>query len=52
MKGDAFSICARVNKESIIDVEGYVRTVDKKVEACTQQDVELHAEQVARLKFW
>ncbi|XP_052805970.1 aspartate--tRNA ligase, cytoplasmic-like [Mya arenaria] len=37
---------AGVNKESIIDVEGYVRTVSKKVESCTQQDVELHAEQV------
>ncbi|KAH3699237.1 aspartate--tRNA ligase, cytoplasmic-like [Dreissena polymorpha] len=37
---------AGVNKESIIDVEGYVRTVPKKIESCTQQDVELHAEQV------
>ena len=36
----------RINKESIIDVEGYVRTVSQKVEACSQQDVELHAEQV------
>ena len=36
----------RINKESIIDVEGYVRTVSQKVEACTQQDVELHAEEV------
>ncbi|XP_060593999.1 aspartate--tRNA ligase, cytoplasmic-like isoform X1 [Ruditapes philippinarum] len=37
---------AGINKESIIDVEGYVRTVTQKVESCTQQDVELHAEQV------
>lgn len=37
---------AGINKEAIIDVEGYVRTVSHKVEACTQQDVELHAEQV------
>ena len=36
----------RINKESIIDVEGYVRTVSQKVEACSQQDVELHVEQV------
>lgn len=37
---------AGIHKESILDVEGYVRTVSQKVEACTQQDVELHAEQV------
>ncbi|KAL4229305.1 Aspartate--tRNA ligase [Mactra antiquata] len=37
---------AGIHKESIIDVEGYVRTVSQKVESCTQQDVELHAEQV------
>lgn len=37
---------AGINKESIIDVEGYVRTVSQKVEACSQQDVELHAEQI------
>ncbi|KAL8592566.1 Aspartate--tRNA ligase, cytoplasmic [Nucella lapillus] len=37
---------AGVTKESIVDVQGIVRAVDKKVEACTQQDVELHAEQV------
>lgn len=37
---------AGVSKESILDVEGYVRTVSQKVEACSQQDVELHAEQV------
>ncbi|XP_067687206.1 aspartate--tRNA ligase, cytoplasmic-like isoform X1 [Haliotis asinina] len=37
---------ANINKESIIDVEGYVRTVPQKIESCSQQDVELHAEQV------
>lgn len=37
---------AGINKESIVDVEGYVRKVDQKVEACSQQDVELHCEQV------
>ncbi|XP_060596311.1 aspartate--tRNA ligase, cytoplasmic-like [Ruditapes philippinarum] len=37
---------AGINKESIIDVEGYVKTVTQKVESCTQQDVELHADQV------
>ena len=36
----------RVTKESIIDVEGFVRTVGQKIESCTQQEVELHAEQV------
>ena len=29
-----------------MDVEGYVRSVSQKVEACTQQDVELHVTQV------
>ncbi|KAK3106244.1 hypothetical protein FSP39_015912 [Pinctada imbricata] len=37
---------AGINKESIIDVEGFVRSVDKKIESCSQQDVELHCEQV------
>ncbi|KAK3578799.1 hypothetical protein CHS0354_030217 [Potamilus streckersoni] len=37
---------AGINKESIIDVEAFVRVVDQKVESCSQQDVELHAEQV------
>lgn len=37
---------AGINKESIIDVEGFVRTVDQKIEACSQHDVELHCEQV------
>ena len=35
-----------VTKESLLDVQGYVRTTDIKVESCTQQDVELHVEQV------
>ncbi|XP_013411891.1 aspartate--tRNA ligase, cytoplasmic-like [Lingula anatina] len=37
---------AAITKESIIDVEGYVRKVDQKIESCSQQDVELHVEQV------
>ncbi|CAE1244755.1 DARS [Acanthosepion pharaonis] len=37
---------AGINKESIVDIEAYVRTVPQKVEACTQQDVELHVLQV------
>lgn len=35
-----------INKESIVDVEGFVRKVDQRVESCTQQDVELHCQQV------
>lgn len=42
-----FSLIFSINKESIVDVEGFVRTVEQKVEACTQQDVELHCEQVS-----
>ncbi|XP_078456468.1 aspartate--tRNA ligase, cytoplasmic [Lampetra fluviatilis] len=37
---------ASINKESIVDVEGFVRKVDQKIESCTQQDVELHIEQI------
>ncbi|XP_048779800.2 aspartate--tRNA ligase, cytoplasmic-like [Ostrea edulis] len=37
---------AGINKESIVDVEGFVRKVDQRVESCTQQDVELHCHQV------
>ncbi|KAM4024437.1 aspartate--tRNA ligase, cytoplasmic isoform 2-T2 [Anomaloglossus baeobatrachus] len=37
---------ANITKESIIDVEGVVRTVEQKIESCTQQDVELHIERV------
>merc|ERR1719300_2054847 len=37
---------AGITKESIVDVEGIVRTVGQKIESCSQQDVELHAEQV------
>lgn len=36
---------ASVNRESIIDIEGYVRKVDQKIESCSQQNVELHVEQ-------
>ncbi|XP_041371715.1 aspartate--tRNA ligase, cytoplasmic-like [Gigantopelta aegis] len=37
---------AAVSKESIIDVEGYIRTVPNKIDSCSQEDVELHVEQV------
>ncbi len=37
---------ARVSKESIVEVQAKVVAVDAKVESCTQQDVELQAEQV------
>ncbi|XP_051876785.1 aspartate--tRNA ligase, cytoplasmic [Pristis pectinata] len=33
---------ANISKESIVDVEGYVRKVEQKVESCSQCDVELH----------
>ncbi|XP_062904707.1 aspartate--tRNA ligase, cytoplasmic [Mobula hypostoma] len=33
---------ANISKESIVDVEGYVRKVDQKIESCSQRDVELH----------
>lgn len=37
---------ADINKESIIDVEGWVRKAPTRIESCTQHDVELHATQV------
>ena len=40
-------LCFSISKESIIDVEGFVRKTDMKIESCTQQDVELHVEQVS-----
>ncbi|XP_064606714.1 aspartate--tRNA ligase, cytoplasmic-like [Liolophura sinensis] len=36
---------AGINKESIVDLEGFVRKVDQKIESCSQKDVELHVEQ-------
>uniref|UniRef100_H2YQ12 Aspartyl-tRNA synthetase n=1 Tax=Ciona savignyi TaxID=51511 RepID=H2YQ12_CIOSA len=38
--------CTNINKESIVDVCGVVKTVDQKVEACTQDDVEIHIGQI------
>jgi aspartyl-tRNA synthetase len=37
---------AAITKESVIDVEGIVRRVDQKIESCSQDDVELHIQQV------
>lgn len=38
--------CALVTKESLLDVHGLVRSSPQKVEGCTQQDVELHIEEL------
>lgn len=35
-----------ITKESVIDVEGFVRGVPQKIEGATQQDVELHVTQL------
>ena len=37
---------SHISKESIVDVEAVVKKVSEKIEACTQQDVELHVTQV------
>eukprot|EP00092_Neocalanus_flemingeri_P024201 GFUD01026248.1.p1 GENE.GFUD01026248.1~~GFUD01026248.1.p1 ORF type:complete len:823 (-),score=382.72 GFUD01026248.1:91-2559(-) len=37
---------AHISKESIVDVEAVIKKVDEKIESCTQQDVELHVNQV------
>ena len=36
----------RISKESVIDVEGFVRGVAQKIDGATQQDVELHVTQL------
>ncbi|KAG1705484.1 Aspartate--tRNA ligase, cytoplasmic [Nymphon striatum] len=38
--------CANITKESIVDVEGTVRTVNQKIESCSQKDVEIHVSQL------
>ena len=35
-----------ISRESIIDVEGWLRKSPTKIESCTQNDVELHATKV------
>ncbi|KAL7865211.1 hypothetical protein SRHO_G00104580 [Serrasalmus rhombeus] len=37
---------ANITKESIVDVEAVVQTVEQKIESCSQQDVELHIERI------
>ncbi|GAU87499.1 hypothetical protein RvY_00331 [Ramazzottius varieornatus] len=37
---------AGISKESIVDVYGVVRKVDQTIDSCSQQDVELHVEQI------
>lgn len=49
--GDAVSkqmvkFVSDISRESIIDVEGWLRKTPSKIESCTQHDVELHASQV------
>ncbi len=39
-------IFSSIPKESIVDVLAEVKTVSAKVESCSQQDVELHVEEV------
>ncbi|XP_059472136.1 aspartate--tRNA ligase, cytoplasmic isoform X2 [Neocloeon triangulifer] len=37
---------SNISKESIVDIEGIVHAVERRIEACTQQDTELHVRQV------
>uniref|UniRef100_A0A7N8XDJ1 Aspartate--tRNA ligase, cytoplasmic n=1 Tax=Mastacembelus armatus TaxID=205130 RepID=A0A7N8XDJ1_9TELE len=37
---------ANITKESIVDVEAFVKKVEQKIESCSQQDVELHIERI------
>jgi len=38
-------ICS-INKESIVDIKGKVTRTPSKIESCSQQDVELHIEEL------
>jgi len=38
--------CASITKESIIDVNGEVKKVEKKIESCTQSDIELNVKKI------
>lgn len=44
------TVSTSITKESIVDVEAFVRTVEQKIESCSQQDVELHIERVGAKK--
>lgn len=36
----------RINKESIVDVEGEVKSAAQKVQSCSQEDVEIFVDKV------
>lgn len=35
---------ASISKESLVDIEGVIRSVPKRIESCSQQDVEIHVQ--------
>eukprot|EP00794_Sanderia_malayensis_P003093 gene3093-3559_t len=37
---------ANITKESIVDVEGVVKTVEPKIQSCSQDDVEIHVDKI------
>lgn len=39
-----------ISKESILDVEGFIRASPQKIESCSQQNVEMHVTKVTSLK--
>lgn len=40
-----FNSC-RINKESIVDVEGEIKSAAQKVQSCSQEDVEIFVDKV------
>ena len=42
----AYFFYDRINRESIIDVEGEVKSVNQKVQSCSQEDVEISVDKV------
>lgn len=41
-----FILVCSINKESIVDIKGKVTRTPSKIGSCTQQDVELHIEEL------
>ena len=41
-----FVLIHRINKESIVDVEGEVKAAAQKVQSCSQEDVEIFIDKV------
>lgn len=46
MSSDICILIHRINKESIVDVEGEIKSAAQKVQSCSQEDVEIFVDKV------